>query len=183
MYLFNRLTAIVLTAVLLGPMLPLEARTKKGDKLLAEGRIHEQKKEWDAALEYYETGAIRGPGRHPLPNGGHQGPFPGRPIPHRQRAETALRRANLGRRWSNCRRRYAINPGSAAAAQEIRRTTDMIERERKRVRGDRERARRRQRARDDRGRQGARRRPRIASPAFCRFPSCGRSSQTRSICA
>src|SRR5665647_3875197 len=49
MYLFNRLTAIVLTAVLLGPTLPLEARTKKGDKYLTEGRLHEQKKEWDAA--------------------------------------------------------------------------------------------------------------------------------------
>src|SRR6266540_750126 len=50
---FNRLTAVVLTAVLLGPMTPLEARTKKGDKYLNEGRLHEQKKEWDAALEAY----------------------------------------------------------------------------------------------------------------------------------
>ena len=61
MYLFNRLTAIVLTAVLLGPMLPLEAKTKKGDKYLAEGRAHEQKKEWDAALESYEKALSEDP--------------------------------------------------------------------------------------------------------------------------
>ena len=61
MYLFNRLTAIVLTAVLLGPMLPLEAKTKKGDKYLAEGRVHEQKKEWDAALEAYEKALSEDP--------------------------------------------------------------------------------------------------------------------------
>ena len=61
MYLFNRLTAIVMTAMLLGPMLPLEARTKKGDKFLAEGRLHEQKKEWDAALENYEKALSEDP--------------------------------------------------------------------------------------------------------------------------
>ena len=35
-------------------MIPLEARTKKGDKFFAEGRAHEAKKEWDLALESYE---------------------------------------------------------------------------------------------------------------------------------
>src|ERR1019366_9380179 len=61
MYLFNRLTAIILTAVLLCPTLPLEAKTKKGDKFLAEGRLHEQKKEWDAALESYEKALSEDP--------------------------------------------------------------------------------------------------------------------------
>ena len=53
-YSFNRLTAVLLTVTLLGPMLPLRARTKKGDKFLSQGRLHEQKKEWDEALENYE---------------------------------------------------------------------------------------------------------------------------------
>ena len=61
MYLFNRLTAIVLTAVLIGPVLPVEAKTKQGDKYLAEGRIHEQKKEWDAALNSYEKALSEDP--------------------------------------------------------------------------------------------------------------------------
>ena len=55
MYFFSRLTILrfivaVAIATLLGPMLPLEARTRKGDKFLSEGRSHEAKKEWDAAL-------------------------------------------------------------------------------------------------------------------------------------
>src|SRR6478736_617614 len=39
----------------------------------------------------------------------------------------------LGDALVELQKAYAINPGSAAATQEIRRTTDMIERERKRV--------------------------------------------------
>ena len=60
-YRFNRLTAVLLTATLLGPMLPLQARTKKGDKFLTQGRLHEQKKEWDAALEFYEKALSEDP--------------------------------------------------------------------------------------------------------------------------
>ncbi len=60
-FFFNRLTAVALTAVLLGPMLPLEAKTKKGDKFLAEGRAAEQKKEWDSALSFYEKALSEDP--------------------------------------------------------------------------------------------------------------------------
>ena len=35
-------------------MLPLEAKTRKGDKYFAEGKVHEVKKEWDAALDCYQ---------------------------------------------------------------------------------------------------------------------------------
>ena len=42
---FNRFLAGLMTAVMIGPMLPLEAKTRKGDKYLAEGRAHEEKKE------------------------------------------------------------------------------------------------------------------------------------------
>src|SRR3954463_390070 len=48
---FNRLTAVFLAALLVAPMAPLQARTRKGDKSLADGRAHEAKREWDAALE------------------------------------------------------------------------------------------------------------------------------------
>jgi hypothetical protein len=41
---FNRFLAILMTIVMVGPMLPLEAKTRKGDKYLAEGRAHEDKK-------------------------------------------------------------------------------------------------------------------------------------------
>src|SRR5215831_18895960 len=52
---FNRLVAILTTVALLAPLAaPLLARTKKGDKFLAEGRQKEVRKEYDAALELYE---------------------------------------------------------------------------------------------------------------------------------
>jgi tetratricopeptide (TPR) repeat protein len=58
---FNRFLAILMTCVMVGPMLPLEAKTRKGDKYLAEGRAHEDKKEWDAALEDYEKALSEDP--------------------------------------------------------------------------------------------------------------------------
>ena len=58
---FNRLTAVFVTALLLAPMAPLQARTRKGDKYLAEGRAHEAKREWDAALEAYEKALSEDP--------------------------------------------------------------------------------------------------------------------------
>src|SRR5438034_454171 len=51
---FNRLTAVIMIAILIGPLTPLEARTKRGDKFFAEGRAHETKKEWDAALVSFQ---------------------------------------------------------------------------------------------------------------------------------
>src|SRR5690348_16208659 len=53
MLFFNRLMAVVLTALMAAPVAPLQARTRKGDKFLAEGKLHEQKKEWDEALDAY----------------------------------------------------------------------------------------------------------------------------------
>jgi general secretion pathway protein D len=46
---------------MLWPVAPLEARTRKGDKFLAEGRVAEQKKQWDAALEAYEKALSEDP--------------------------------------------------------------------------------------------------------------------------
>src|SRR5437016_13633570 len=61
MYFINRLTAVVAIAALLAPMLPLQARTRKGDKFLAQGRSHESKKEWDEALDAYEKAFAEDP--------------------------------------------------------------------------------------------------------------------------
>jgi len=58
---FNRLTAVWLAVAMLAPLAPLEARTRKGDKFLAEGRIAEGKKDWDAALASYEKALSEDP--------------------------------------------------------------------------------------------------------------------------
>src|SRR5450432_2929306 len=59
---FNRLIAITVTAAMLGPMLPpAEARTKKGDKFLSQGRVFESKKQWDEALDAYDKALAEDP--------------------------------------------------------------------------------------------------------------------------
>ena len=132
MYLFNRLTAIVLTAVLLGPMLPLEAKTKKGDKYLADGRAHELKKEWDAALEDYEKALSEDPSEIAYQMAATKVHFQAAQS-HIDKGLKLRSQGQLGNALLEFQKAYAINPGSAAATQEIRRTTEMIERERKRV--------------------------------------------------
>src|ERR1039457_4151767 len=132
MYLFNRLTAIMLTAVLLGPTLPLEARTKKGDKFLTEGRLHEQKKEWDAALEAYEKALSEDPADILYQMAATKIHFQAAQS-HIDQGLKLRGQGQLGEALLEFQKAYAINPGSPAATQEIRRTTEMIDRERKRV--------------------------------------------------
>jgi general secretion pathway protein D len=132
MYLFNRLTAIVLTSVLLAPMLPLEARTKKGDKFLAEGRLHEQKKEWDEAVEAYDKALSEDPADILYQMASTKIHFQAAQS-HIDKGLKLRTQGQLGEALIELQKAYAINPGSPAAVQEIRRTTDMIERERKRV--------------------------------------------------
>jgi general secretion pathway protein D len=132
MYLFNRLTAIVLTSLLLCPTLPLEARTKKGDKFLAEGRIHEQKKEWDEALDNYEKALSEDPADIVYQMAATKVHFQAGQS-HIDKGMKLRSAGQLGEALIEFQKAYAINPGSAAAAQEVRRTTEMIERERRRV--------------------------------------------------
>src|ERR1035438_9689190 len=132
MYLFNRLTAVVLTAALLGPVLPLQAKTKKGDKYLAEGRVQEQKKEWDAALESYDKALSEDPADIVYQMAATKVHFQAAQS-HVDRGIKVRATGQLGDALTEFQKAYAINPGSAVAVQEIRRTTEMIERERTRV--------------------------------------------------
>ena len=122
----------MLTAVLLGPTLPLEAKTKKGDKFLAEGRLHEQKKEWDAALEAYEKALSEDPADILYQMAATKIHFQAAQS-HIDKGLKLRAQGQLGEALLELQKAYAINPGSPAAVQEIRRTTEMIDRERKRV--------------------------------------------------
>ena len=129
---FNRLTAIAVAVAMLGPVAPLQARTKKGDKLLAEGRIAEQKKQWDAALEAYEKALSEDPADIVYQMAMEKCRFQTAQS-HIDLAMKLRAQGQLGEALLEFQKAYAINPGSAVAEQEIRRTTEMIERERKRV--------------------------------------------------
>ena len=181
MYLFNRLTAIVLTAALLGPMLPLEARTKKGDKFLAEGRDHEEKKEWDAALE-----PTRRRSRKTRPTSCTRW----RPTKVRfQAAQSHIDQGLETAGQGQLGRSPARIPEGLRHQSRVRRRPS-----RKSAAPGNDRARAQTRARKPAKRpppksarsppaKRPRRKPRTASPASCRFRSSSPSTRTRSICA
>jgi len=121
-----------MTAALLGPMMPLEARTKRGDKFLAEGRAAEQKKDWDTALSFFEKALSEDPSDILYQMASEKARFQTAQS-HIDRGLRVRSQGLLGQALVEFQKAYAINPGSAVAEQEIRRTTEMIERERKRV--------------------------------------------------
>ena len=51
---FKQICSILLVCAMLAPSLPLQARTRKGDKALDHGRKLEAAREYEKALEQYE---------------------------------------------------------------------------------------------------------------------------------
>jgi general secretion pathway protein D len=129
---FNRLIAAVVAAVLILPVAPLEARTRKGDKYFAEGRTYELKKEWDQALELYGKALSEDPADIVYQMAEYKARFQAAQF-HIDRGMKIRGQGMLGEALLEFQRAYSINPGSIVAEQEIRRTKEMIERERKRV--------------------------------------------------
>jgi len=129
---FNRFLAILMTVVMVGAMLPLEAKTRKGDKFLAEGRAHEDKKEWDAALQDYERALSEDPGDLNYQMAAQKARFEASSW-HVTRGNSVRAQGQLGEALLEFQKAYAMNPASTLAQQEIIRTQQMIERERRRV--------------------------------------------------
>jgi general secretion pathway protein D len=132
MHFFNRLTAVFLAAAMAAPLAPLEARTKKGDKFLAEGRIHEQKKEWDAALADYRKALAEDPAEMVYQIATDKARFQDGQY-HVDQGLKIRASGQLGEALLEFQKAYTINPASSVAAQELMLTQQMIERERKRV--------------------------------------------------
>ncbi len=129
---FNRLTAIIVAAALLTPALPLEAKTRKGDKFLAQGRVAESKKEWDAALDNFEKALSEDPAEIVYQMAVQRARFEGSAM-HLDTGLKMRAQGQLGEALMEFQKAYAINPGSVVASQEIQLTQDMIARERKRA--------------------------------------------------
>jgi len=117
---------------MLAPALPLEAKTRKGDKYLSDGRVHEAKKEWDAALEDYEKALSEDPAEMVYQMATEKARFQAGQV-HIDKGLKLRAQGQLGEALLEFQKAYAINPSSAIAVQETQLTRDMIERERKRV--------------------------------------------------
>jgi len=129
---FNRLTAVVLTAILIGPVAPLQAKSRKGEHYYAEGAGHESKKEWDAAMDSYDKALSEDPSNIVYQMASQKARFQAAQG-HLDHGFRIREMGQLGDALVEFQKAYAMNPGSAAAEQEIRRTQEMIQRERERV--------------------------------------------------
>src|SRR2546426_4634913 len=117
-------------ALVLALRTPLEARTKKGDKLLAQGRAAEVRKQYDEALELYEQALSDDPS-----DSGYQLAM------RRVRFQAGQAHVEGGMKLraagktaealAEFEKAYAIDPSSSIADQEIRRTRAILEREKK----------------------------------------------------
>ena len=129
---FSRLTAILVIMAMIAPTLPLQARTRKGDKFLAQGRIHESKKEWDAALEAYEQALSEDPSDLGYQMSAQRTRFQASAA-HVSNGHRLRSQGQLGEALLEFQKGFALSPSSTVAEQEILRTQDMIQRERNRV--------------------------------------------------
>ena len=129
---FNRLTAVVAAIALLGQMVPVEAKTRKGEKYLAQGRIYEVQKNWDAALEQYQKALAEDPAEIVYQIAVDKVRFQAGQA-HVDNGLKIRGQGQLGEALLEFQRALSINPTSAVARQELDLTRQMIERERKRV--------------------------------------------------
>jgi len=116
----------------MAPLAPIQAKTRKGDRYLAEGRAHEVKKEWDAALASYEAALSEDPAELLYQMAAQKARFQAAQA-HIDQGLKIRDQGKLGDALLEFQKAYQINPTTAVAEQEIKRTREMIERERKRV--------------------------------------------------
>jgi general secretion pathway protein D len=131
----NRFIAIVLAAGLAGGLMdpvPLGARTRKGDQYFAEGARHQEKKEWDAALESYQKALAEDPSDVSYQIAADRARVEAA-FDHLEKGLKLRSQGMLGDALLEFQKAYVLNPANSAASQEVERTQDMIERERKRV--------------------------------------------------
>ncbi|MSV30441.1 MAG: hypothetical protein EXQ52_17110 [Bryobacterales bacterium] len=109
---------------------PADARNRKGEKLLTEGRAAEVKKDYDTALEKYEAALSEDPGDAAYQLSVNRVRFQAAQM-HINLGQKKRAAGNLADALEEFVKAYAIDPASSMADQEIRRTRAMIEREKK----------------------------------------------------
>jgi general secretion pathway protein D len=107
----------------------LDARNRKGDKFLKEGQAAEVRNQWETALDLYEKAMLEDPADPAYIMAAR-----------RVRFQASMARVDAGQKLraqgqldaalNEFQRAYAIDPSSAIAEQEIKRTKEMIDRER-----------------------------------------------------
>lgn len=121
---------LVAVALLWAVAGPLGARTKQGDTLLAAASKAEQRKDWDKALELYEKALARDPGDVSYQMGVRRVRFQAAQA-HVNLGQKLREKGQLDEALAEFQKAYAMDPSSAIAEQELKRTLEMIERNKK----------------------------------------------------
>lgn len=124
----NRLAAILLVFAILAP---LEAGTRKGDRLLRDGRAAEARKEFDKALELFEQALSEDPMDAAYQMAVSRVRFQAGQT-HVTRGRRLREGGNLEAAVVEFQKAFAIDPASTIAEQELRQTNLMLDAEKKR---------------------------------------------------
>jgi len=119
-----------LTALVGCLAVPAAARTRKGDKYLAQGKDREVRKDWDGALDFYEKALAEDPTEPGYQLEVHQARFQASQA-HVAQGLKLRKEGSLGQALVEFQKAYGIDPSSSVAEQEIKTTAQMIEREKK----------------------------------------------------
>lgn len=110
--------------------LPAEAGNRKGDKFLAEGKKAEARGEYDTALDYYERALALDPSDAAYLLHVRRVRFVAAQK-HVDLGQQLRREGKLEEALAEFRKAFLMDPSSTIAEQELRRTNQMIEREKK----------------------------------------------------
>ncbi|MDQ2900876.1 MAG: cohesin domain-containing protein [Acidobacteriota bacterium] len=122
----------VLIACLLAEYPPLSARTRKGDKFLAEGRAAEVRKDWDKALDFDEKALSEDPTDAAYQLETRRVRFESSTF-HVKNGQKIRAQGKLTEALLEFQKAYETDPSLDVAEQEVQRTRAMIERERKKA--------------------------------------------------
>ena len=128
---FRGLAILLGLAALAGCLaVPAAARTRKGDKFLALGKDKEAHKDWDGALDFYQKALAEDPADPGYQLEVHQARFESSQA-HVTLGLKLRKEGSLGQALVEFQKAYGIDPSSSVAEQEIKTTSQMIEREKK----------------------------------------------------
>jgi len=127
----KKLAAIGMVLVLLSP---LDARTRKGDKLMEQGRAAEVRRQYDQALDLYEQALSQDPADSAYQLSMRRVRFQAAQF-HVERGMKLRLDGKTAEALAEFEKSYAIDASSTIAEQEIRRTRAIIEREKKEALG------------------------------------------------
>lgn len=102
--------------------------SRKGDKLYKDGKLAEVKKEWEKALDLYEKAMLDDPSNVSYQMAARRVRFQAGQL-HVNNGQKLRADGKLNEALLEFQKAYSIDPSSIIADQEIRRTLEMINRE------------------------------------------------------